>query len=815
MRSDVLRQIWPVFLAEAREHVAAIGTVVMEIERNPGNAEAVDAVRRTAHALKGSAASLGLRDLEALSHAIEEVFARFDPIGGIGRAAVQAVLDALQAMDEALVDTDAAGTELRVGRREELLAALHGARGASVTGSREALAVEALERAVERLCTPLDASERNRISAEAAAIAGSFVGALSGPSAALAARISTAFGALASADETDAARGAARLAGSLLELKDAVGAPPATGSPAVGEAQAAPAHRGEPEDRAVRVLVSTLDSLARRLELLALSETRHGRRAREIADGERELREAIAAIQVGSRGLLAAGVDAGRPELEIATARLHAMAGDLRRLSREEQRDAEQHRLTGAILREDLRSLRMVPASLAIEPARRAVREAALRLGKEVDVQLEGGEVRLDRQLVDDLRAPMLHLVRNAVDHGIEPAEVRSAAGKPAAGRISIRVEPRGARVAVVVEDDGAGLDLSAIRRAAVRRGVISAGAAATLPDTEAARLAFSAGLSTARAVTTVSGRGVGLDAVAVAMTRMRGAVEVTSTPGRGTRFELDLPLTLAATDGVLLRLGGFSAILPADAVERVLLLEDIGAARERGRVRIGDAELPFAGLAEVLGLSHPPSHGRAIGLVLAVGSQRAVLAVDEVLGQSEVVVSSLGGHALRVAHLAGAALLEDGRVIGVLAPAEILRRIRPTSVAPSAPALAGRSAIVVDDTVASRTLMASLLEADGFAVRLAPDGVAALALLREARCDVLVSDVQMPVLDGLELARRVRAEAQWRTLPIVLVSTLDAPDDVRAGLEAGASAYLSKRDLQGDALSELVRRLLETESER
>jgi two-component system chemotaxis sensor kinase CheA len=813
MRSDVLRQILPVFLAEAREHVAAIGTVVMEIERNPGNLEAVDAVRRTAHALKGSAASLGLGDLEALSHAIEDVFARFDPVRGVGRSAVQAVLDALQAMDEALVEADAGG-ELRVGRRDALLAALQGGLGAAA-GTREAVAVEALERAVERLCTPLEAVERNRIAAEAGAIAGSFVGALSGPPAALAARISAAFGALASADETDAARGAARLAGDLLALKDALGAQPAVDSQAAGEAQAAPAPRGEPEDRAVRVLASTLDSLARRLELLALTETRHGRRAREIADAERDLREAIAAIQVASRGLLAAGVDAGRAELEIATARLHAMAGELRRLSREGQRDAEQQRLTGAILREDLRSLRMVPAALAIEPARRAVREAALRLGKEVEVQLEGGEVRLDRRLVDDLRAPMLHLVRNAVDHGIEPAEVRRAAGKPAAGRISIRVEPRGSRVAVLVEDDGGGLDLGAIRRAAVRRGVIGAEAAASLPDAEAARLAFSPGLSTARAVTTVSGRGVGLDAVAVAMIRMRGAVEVKSTPGRGTRFELDLPLTLAATAGVLLRVGSLSAIIPADAVERVLLLEDVGAARERGRVRVGEVELPFAGLAEVLGLALPASRGRAIGLVLAIGSQRAVLGVDEVLGEQEVVVSALGGHALRVAHLAGAALLDDGGVIGVLAPAEILRRIRPSPVAQPVVAPGGRSAIVADDTVASRTLMAALLEADGFAVRLAPDGAAALALLREAPCDVLVSDVQMPVLDGLELVRRVRAEEQWRALPIVLVSTLDAPDDVRAGVEAGASAYLSKRDLQGDALPLLVRRLLEAGSAR
>jgi two-component system chemotaxis sensor kinase CheA len=232
--------------------------------------------------------------------------------------------------------------------------------------------------------------------------------------------------------------------------------------------------------------------------------------------------------------------------------------------------------------------------------------------------------------------------------------------------------------------------------------------------------------------------------------------------------------------------------------------------ARALGAVRVGDAELPFAPLAELLGVRARPLVTRAIGLVLALGSQRGVIVVDEVLGEQEVVVSALGGYAARVAHLAGAALLDDGRVLGVLAPAEILRRLRPSALAPRAAAPAGRSAIVVDDTVASRTLVARLLEAGGFAVRIASDGEAALALLDEAPCDVLVSDVQMPRLDGLGLTRRLRADPRWRGLPVVLLSTLDAPGDVEAGTLAGATAYVSKRALAGDALVRLVRRLLD-----
>lgn len=812
MPSEVLRQIWPVFLAEANEHVAAIAAVVLELERNPRNGEAIEGVRRTAHGLKGSAASLGLRDLEALAHGIEEVLAGFDPTFGFARAAARAVLDALSAIEAALASADA-GSEPSVAGCDALLAALEGARSPARPGRRRLEAAERLERAVERLCTPLDPQERRGVADDAAAVCAMLADGASGRIGELTSRIGVAFAELAAADDAQATRIAARIAGEVLELKDALAAAPAGRGSGPGAEPAPPA--GEPaprverDERAVRVLGSTLDSLARQVDMLALAESRHGRRARELADAERALREAIGAVQASGQALRAAGVEAGRAELELATGRLYALGGDLRRLSREGQREAEQQRLTGAILREDLRALRMVPVALALESAARAVREAALRLGKEVEVRVEGGDQRLDRRLVEDLRAPLLHLVRNAVDHGIEPAEVRRAAGKRAAGTVVIRVEPRGSRVGVLVEDDGGGLDLGAIKAAAVRAGLLGAEEAARLSDGDAARWVFAPGLSTKRSVTTVSGRGVGLDAVADAMARMRGAVEVKSEPGVGTRFELDLPLALTAAAGVIVRVGELTAIVPADAVERVLLLDPGIRSRPGATVRVGDAIHPYATLAETLGLAAAPASGRAIGLVLVLGSRHAVVAVDEVLGEQEVVVSALGGLASRLPHLAGASLMDDGRVLGVLAPTEILRRLGPTVLPQRPAARAGPTAVVADDTVASRTLIAALLEAAGWAVRLAPDGDAALALVEEGPCDVVVTDVQMPRLDGLALTRRLRADARWRRLPVILVSTLDGPADVEAGTAAGADAYLSKRELDGDALVRLVRRVV------
>jgi two-component system chemotaxis sensor kinase CheA len=451
----------------------------------------------------------------------------------------------------------------------------------------------------------------------------------------------------------------------------------------------------------------------------------------------------------------------------------------------------------------------MVPAALVLEPLRRAVRDLAGRLGKDVDLVLEGGDVRIDRRIVDELREPLLHLVRNAVDHGLETPDARRSAGKDPRGRVRVSVEPRGSRVGIVVEDDGAGVDVAAVRSSAVRRGVLSEEAAARLPEAEAASLVFQPGLSTSRTVNEVSGRGVGLDVVRETVGRLQGTVDLAYTPGRGTRFDLELPLTVAATSAILFRLGRETAALPADAVERVLLLSEseVGTVAGRPMVKVGDAQIPFAPLAQLLGAS-----GGRLGrkgqpaLVLVHAAQRIAVAVDEIIGQQDVVVNALGSRVARVAHLAGASVLDDGRVVAVLATADLFRRAQPAT----ARAAAVRPRIVVaDDSLTTRSAVKALLEIAGFTVLPAADGEEAWALIRDAGCQLVVSDIQMPVLDGLALARRIKADPRLRDLPVVLVTSLETEEDRAAGLEAGADGYLVKREVEHGKLLELVRQLL------
>jgi two-component system chemotaxis sensor kinase CheA len=560
-------------------------------------------------------------------------------------------------------------------------------------------------------------------------------------------------------------------------------------------------------DRSIRVLASTLDGLAHRVEQLLLGEARQARRAREAGGLEASTREAMRRLDEALQVLRITGAERERSAIEEALAGLRGLATGLRVMAREGLAGSEQQRLTGALLRDDLRALRMVPATALLEPLRVAVRELSGRLGRPVELALHGAEVRIDRRLVDELRDPLLHLVRNAVDHGIEPAEVRAAAGKPPAGQLSVRVEPRGGRVGLVVEDDGGGLDLAAIRARAAERGLLD-GAAGGLGDAALARLIFSPGLSTASRVTQVSGRGVGLDVVLEAVTRLGGAVDVRFEPGRFTRFDLDLPLTLSATAAILVQVGGDLAALPADAVERVVLLgpDDLAVSGDGATARVGGGLLPVISLAGLLGLAtRAPRSTTWPALLLAVGPRRALVTPDEVLGQEELLVGSLGAVASGVPHLAGAAVLDDGRIVGLLNPAELLRRV-PSEGKALAPR--GPRVLVADDAQTTRSAMKGLLEEAGFEVAVAEDGAQALRLAAEGPPAVVVTDVEMARVGGLELARRLKADPRFRSVPVVMVTSLESPAARAAGLAAGADAYLVKREVGRDELVALLRRL-------
>ena len=487
-------------------------------------------------------------------------------------------------------------------------------------------------------------------------------------------------------------------------------------------------------------------------------------------------------------------------------------------------------------LQERTLQARMVPFGTIAEPLRRAARDLARSLGKAVELELRGQETELDRGVLEQVADPLLHLVRNAIDHGIEPPEARLAAGKPRYGTVRVHATQLGSEVVVTVADDGRGIDLARVRQRAGEAGDALDG----VGDDEAIYAIFRSGLSTAAAVSEVSGRGVGLDVVRASLASVRGRVEVHSEPGSGSEFRLSVPITLAVLPCLLVEAAGRRLGIP---MHSVVSAEAAGWSEDHveGQVviRVRDTILPVSDLAATLGVTAgqgetPASDSPAV--VLASMTRRHAFRVDALLGQRNLVVKDLGRLLPRLALLAGASLEPDGSILLVLDVSGLVDRARwarsaagpgrsgdgsgpaggadraagGASRASALPTPAGpASVLVVDDTAVVRELERSILEGAGYRVRTAADGRLALAALADTPADLVVTDVEMPNCDGLELTRAIRAEPGLAGLPVVVVTSRSSEADRRLAMEAGADAYLVKGDLDQRTLLEVVGRLL------
>jgi two-component system chemotaxis sensor kinase CheA len=463
----------------------------------------------------------------------------------------------------------------------------------------------------------------------------------------------------------------------------------------------------------------------------------------------------------------------------------------------------------------------MLPVSTVFDGFPRLHRDITRELGKEADLDVRGGDVEVDRAVLEQLRAPLTHLLRNALDHGLEAAEARVAAGKPRRGSLVIAAFQREGVLQVEVADDGAGIDLARVRARALERGILTAEAAERTDDRDVLDLIFRSGFSTARQVTGLSGRGVGLDVVREHVERLHGTITVDTEPGRGTRFRLELPLTVATTLCLLVGAAGRPFGLPVTNVVRIERVREQGAGSVAGRpvLLVDGRPIPLVPAAGLLGLPPQPA-GPDAGTVVVVGSaeRRTAMTVESLLGVQEVVIKPLPWPFARVRGTAGATTLASGEVVTILNAADLTRpghdATGPGVAAPEPPPEEAApphqaTVLVVDDSAVTRTLEKGILEAAGYQVRVAADGAAALDLLRREPCQLVVTDVEMPGLDGFSLTARIRADDDLRDLPVVLVTSLDSEDDRHRGVEVGADAYIVKGAFDQDRLLETIRRLI------
>jgi chemotaxis protein histidine kinase CheA len=459
---------------------------------------------------------------------------------------------------------------------------------------------------------------------------------------------------------------------------------------------------------------------------------------------------------------------------------------------------------------EGLLALQLQPLRGYLLQLARYARELARSLGREVEVRIEGEETRLDRRIARELEESLLHLVRNAVDHGIEPAAARAERGKPPGGTLRLAAEPEAGRVRLTISDDGAGIDPDEVARQAARAGLLDEAAAASLSREEALRLLFRPGFSTRREVSEISGRGLGLDVVASAVDRVGGEVFLTSEPGRGTTVVVEVPVARRGEQVLLVRVGRTRLALPSAPVREVVRFETAAARERDGRsyVQLGERLIAFVPLARLVG---QPAAESQLLLIGRVSGQTLAVAVDAVEGEEEVLVRPMTRAVAVERALDGMALLASGEPIAVLSPAVLAKGeplgARRPAAAPAAAAERVR-VLLVEDSLVTREMERRLLEDAGFEVTAAADADEGLNRLGEGGFDCLVTDIEMPGMDGYALTRHLRQVPQLAHLPIIVVSTRDRPEDRLEGLQAGADAYLTKQGLDAGELVDLVRRL-------
>ena len=466
-----------------------------------------------------------------------------------------------------------------------------------------------------------------------------------------------------------------------------------------------------------------------------------------------------------------------------------------------------------AHLAERVGSARLLPLTGILSGFPRAARDLAREQGKDVECEVKGGEAGVDKAILLSLNDPLVHLVRNAVDHGIEAPDGRERAGKARAGRLVITARIEGDQLVLSVEDDGRGLDPERLRAVALSRALAPPGQIAALSREGLRELIFLPGFTTRDAAGEISGRGVGLDVVRRKMIELGGSAVVESEPGRWTRFTLRLPQSLALMKVLLIRLGGDVYGVPAADVESVGRLDPTSIAEVAGvrSVRHRGRLVPLGALGPMLGLDGAPRARRPAVVFLSHGTDAAALAVDGLAGEREVAVKACGAFLEGARFVSGAAALEDGRVALLLSTPELIAAARraQAQLAPEPSAARRRlRVLLVDDSAIAREAEAALLRSLGHEVEEATDGEDGWRRLVAGQHQLLVTDVQMPVLDGIDLTRRVKSSPRLARLPVVILSSLSAPEERRRGLDAGGDAYLVKGELDAALLSETVERL-------
>jgi two-component system, chemotaxis family, sensor kinase CheA len=610
------------------------------------------------------------------------------------------------------------------------------------------------------------------------------------------------------------------------DAPEATGEPPAPDEAPARTTPGSPQRPGVADADTVRVRIADLDAVLRSADELFTQTAGHDRTQQELAQlhrmvvslvGECESVRSTGAAQLRRLGAI--------PEFAPICRHVESVIQQARRLARAERQTRLIHRGTtwslgvaADSLRRDIARTRMVTAESIFYALRAMVRHLARDEGKEVEFQLSGLDTIADRHVLQALKDPIMHALRNAIVHGIEMPAERAAAGKPPLGNISLRLASQGSRLELTVEDDGRGIDLAKVAREADRRG-LPRSSDGPREATDLLRLLFQPGFTTSQEVSELAGRGMGLSVVQVAVARLEGTAHLRARDGGGTTLAISLPLSISAQRLVLVTAGRQTFAIPTHAIDHLVRIPAGDIRRIEGRpvASVEGSPLPVLRLTELLGL---PSAASAAGtlvplVVIRHDGQRIALAVDSFVAEREALIRELDHPASAAPGFAGAVQLDDGAVALVLNTAQLVqgRHVAPTENTrnESTERSADRPprVLIVDDSFTTRTLEKSILETNGYDVRVAVDGVEALTRLRSEPIDLVIADVEMPRMDGLTMLKEIKADPRLAHLPVLLVTSLDQREDQERGLSLGAGAYIVKRKFDHQELLATIARFV------
>jgi two-component system, chemotaxis family, sensor kinase CheA len=774
-KNDVfLKRLLSTFRVEAEEHIKNITAGLIELEKEPGpqvKAAIVETVFREAHSLKGAARAVNLADIETLCQSLESVFS------GLKNREID--------LDPSLFDT--------------------------------------LHRSVDMLTKITPPSPE-----EAAAGPGEISG--------IAEKLAQA--ALGEAGEEQVAHGFKRAIMDVLPLSKPEGFPSET-LPPDGKAVAMAGQRKQGLSDTVRISMEKLDSLLRQSEellSLKLMADKHLEDVQELTNifglwdkqwsriypvicdirrmqekrdkqGRKRRQDDIQNIKLLEFG-------------ELTHDNMKALESRLAELRRTSDHDRHATGLMVDNLLVDVKQILMLPFSTLFEAFPKLLRDLSREQGKDVELSISGGEIEIDRRILEEMKIVFIHLLRNTIDHGIEKPEERKKNGKRPRGIIRIVASrSEGNKVVILLSDDGSGIDLQAVKEISLKRGIISPEDAEKLADQEILPLVFQSGVSTSPIITDISGRGLGLAIVREKVEKLGGQVSMETHSHSGTNLMITLPLTLAAFRGVLVTVSDRLFIIPTTNVEQVVRIrrEDIMTVENRDTLSLGDATIPLVKLPDVLELSEKGERTSVITvLVLESQGKRIGFSVDAVLSEQEVLIKNLNRPLARIRNVAAATILGSGKVVPVLNVSDLIKSAatvagRPAKIVkPTAAVEATRkSVLVVEDSITSRMLLKNILETSGYQVVTAVDGIDAMTRLKTEKFDAVVSDVDMPRMNGFNLTEKIRGDKKIAELPVVLVTALGSREDRERGIDVGANAYIVKSSFDQSNLLETLRRLL------